>query len=280
MTVMDVESSATTQAPSPEAAPVRIGKPVRVGAVLFALVFGVFGTWSVIAPLEGAAHAPGQVTVASYSKTVQHLEGGIVADIRVANGDHVAAAQPLIKLDETQSQAQLEIVSSQYTALRVREARLIAERDGLDAVAYPKGLAHPDPEAAEERGAQKEIFEARRAANQASVQVLEQRIEQLKSKVAGLQALKGSKETLAASYADELDDTRALLRQGFSDKNRLRELERAYATHAGEAADLRRRSLRRRCRSARRGSRSSGWSESSRTRWSASSRRRRPPSTM
>ena len=233
-----METSKVTQPAAPESAPESIGRPVRIGAALFALVFGVFGTWAAIAPLEEAAHAPGRVMVASYTKTVQHLEGGIVADILVANGDRVSAGQPLIKLDETQSLAQLEIVSSRSTALRVKEARLLSERDGHDWVVYPAELPEPDPGTREEMDAQSGIFGARRAARQASVEVLEQRIEQLRSKIAGLEALKGSREILAGSYAEELEDTRALLSQGFADKTRLRELERAYATHTGEAAEL------------------------------------------
>ena len=218
--------------------PASMAMPVRVGAVLVILVFGFFGIWAAVAPLEEAAHAPGRVTVASYSKTIQHLEGGIVAQILVVNGDRVAAGQPLIKLDETQSRAQLDIHKGKFTALRVREARLIAERDGLEAVDYPAELSKPDPAAREEMDAQKGIFRARKAAKQASSEVLAQRIEQLGAKIAGLQALKESKEKLARSYAEELEDTRALLSQGFADKTRLRELERALATYAGEAADL------------------------------------------
>ena len=227
-----------TQATTGQTAQPGLGMPVRIGVILFALIFVVFGTWAALAPLQGAAHAPGRVMVASYSKTVQHLEGGIVGNILVANGDRVSAGQPLIELDETQSLAQLEIVSSQFTALRVKEARLISERDGLEAVTYPAELSDPDPKARQEIEAQNGIFAARKAANQGSVEVLEQRIEQLRSKIDGLKALRESKEKLAASYTEELEDTQTLLSQGFSDKNRLRELERAFATFAGEAADL------------------------------------------
>ncbi|HIG16506.1 MAG TPA: HlyD family type I secretion periplasmic adaptor subunit, partial [Candidatus Handelsmanbacteria bacterium] len=146
--------------------------------------------------------------------------------------------QPLVKLDETQSLAQLEIVNSQFTALRVREARLIAERDGLDSVVYPADLTDPDAKTRQEQDAQRGIFAARQATRQVRDEVLEQRIEQLRSRVGGIEALKASKQSLAVSYAEELEDARALLSQGFSDKNRLRELERAHATHTGEAADL------------------------------------------
>jgi epimerase transport system membrane fusion protein len=82
--------------------------PKRVGLIIIFLVFGVFGVWAAIAPLDGAAHAPGTVNVRSYSQVVQHLEGGIISDIMVQNGDMVDAGQPLLEIDNTQPLAQLE----------------------------------------------------------------------------------------------------------------------------------------------------------------------------
>lgn len=212
--------------------------PVRVGIALAAIVFGVFGVWASTAPLDGAAHAVGRVAVSSTNKTVQHLEGGIVAEIYVENGDRVAAGDPLLKLDETQSTATLQIASTQLVSLLMKEARLVAERDGQDTIAFPNTEAVREQYALAEQMAQQEIFSARRAAMRSSIEVLEQRVEQLRSKISGLQALKESEEKMAASYQDELNDIRSLLDQGFSDRTRLRELERAYATHAGETSDL------------------------------------------
>lgn len=212
--------------------------PRRIGMLIFILVFGVFGVWAAFAPLDSSAYGPGSVTVRSYKKVIQHLEGGIVADIVVRDGDRVQAGDPLLILDETQPLAQLEITRSQSIALRVREARLIAERDGLDEVIYPENLPSSDPRVAEEIAAQNGIFYARKSALENSVEILEQRVEQLQSQVVGLRALKQSKEQLAASYFEELQDTRTLLDRGFSDKNRLRDIERNYASFEGEAADL------------------------------------------
>ncbi|MCC7265026.1 MAG: HlyD family type I secretion periplasmic adaptor subunit [Candidatus Latescibacteria bacterium] len=225
----------TTSAASAQAI---LARPARIGFALLVVVFGVFGIWAAVAPLEEAAHAPGRVTVASYSKPVQHLEGGIVAAILVGNGDRVAAGQPLLRLEETQSLAQLGMHRVQYVALRVKEARLIAERDGLQAITYPTELSAETPETSKEMAAQQRIFATRRAARQASAEILEQRVGQLRSKIAGLEALRQAKAQLAASYAEELEDTRALLGQGFADKTHVRELERALAAHTGEGADL------------------------------------------
>lgn len=211
---------------------------MRVGLLIIFLVFGIFGVWAAVAPIEGAAHAPGIVVVKTYKKLVQHLEGGIVSEILAQNGDYVSAGEPLLILDNTQPLAQLEITNSQFVALKAIESRLIAERDEHSAVIYPDSLTRGELNGSEEMSAQTQIFQARKAANEGAIEVLEQRIEQLHSKRVGLHALKTSKETLAASYAEELVDVRELLSQGFSDKTRVRELERSHALSSGEAAEL------------------------------------------
>ncbi|HJO10861.1 MAG: HlyD family type I secretion periplasmic adaptor subunit [Gammaproteobacteria bacterium] len=215
-----------------------IATPMRVGVSIFFLVFGVFGAWAALAPLEGNAYAPGSVAVKSYNKTVQHLEGGIVSEIRAQNGDFVNAGEALLVLDNTQSLAQLEINNGQFASFKATESRLIAERDGLDEVVYPAALSRGEIDASEEMNSQTQIFQARKSAYEGSIDVLEQRIEQLQSKLVGQQALKTSREELAASYAAELVDVQALLSQGFSDITRVREIERNYASFSGEAAEL------------------------------------------
>ena len=215
-----------------------IKTPVRIGLTIFTLVFGVFGGWAALAPIDGAAYAPGEVMVESQNKSVQHLEGGIIAEILVSNGDAVQAGQPLINLNRTQPHAQLEIVSAQHTADSVREARLIAQRDGLAGIAWPAELDANDSVTREEMDGQISIFDARKAAVEGNIEVLEQRIGQLENRVVGMQAMRESRQLLADSYADELADTRELLDQGFSDRIRYRELERNYANFFGQAAEL------------------------------------------
>lgn len=212
--------------------------PRKIGLYIFFLIFGLFGLWSAFAPLDGAAFAPGTVTVKSYNKVVQHLEGGIVAEILVQDGDVVEAGQPLLELDDTQARTSLEIINSQYVALKMREARLISERDGASEVDYPTALAASTANAAQEMGAQNQLFEARRDSNEGRMQILEQRVNQLQNQVQGMEALQTTKESLARSFSEELEDTQKLLDQGFSEKTRLREAERSFASFSGEAAEL------------------------------------------
>lgn len=212
--------------------------PKRFGLGLIFLVFGVFGLWATLAPIEGAAHAPGTVAVKTYKKIVQHLEGGIVREIRVQDGDLVDAGDPLLILDNTQSLAQLEIVNAQFAADNALESRLVAERDGLNSVSYPQFLSNREFNASAEIQAQNQIFDARRIALQGGIEVLQQRVEQLQSSLVGLHALKESKEELAKSYDEEVQDVQALLEDGFSDRTRLRGLQRNSASFKGEAAEL------------------------------------------
>ncbi len=212
--------------------------PRRAGVILLLLVFGVFGVWAAVAPLDSAAHAPGNVAVRSHKKVIQHLEGGIVSEISAQNGDHVRAGDPLLVLDNTQQLAQLEIVSAQFVADKTLESRLIAERDGLDDVVYPEILQSSEFDAIGEIEAQNQIFQARKIALEGSIDVLQQRIEQLQSSLVGLTALKASKEELAVSFAEELEDIQALLADGFSDRTQLRQIQRNYALLKGEAAEL------------------------------------------
>jgi epimerase transport system membrane fusion protein len=105
-------------------------------------------------------------------------------------------------------------------------------------VAYAASLQQAEGGAPAEIAIQNQIFQARRNALQGSVTVLEQRIEQLQSRLVGMDALRETKVELAESFAEELSDVRELLVEGFSDRNRLRELERNASRLRGEAAEL------------------------------------------
>mgnify|MGYP001499572715 FL=1 len=206
--------------------------------LLFIALFGLGGVWAATAPIDGASLAPGIVTVRSYSKIIQHLEGGIIDQIFVENGARVNEGDPILNLDSTQSLAALEIANNEYIALRALEMRLVAERDGLTILQYPSEFLDLGETTAEETSGQIEIFNARRSALENGIQVLEQRVQQLRSQIIGLTALRESRDTLAKSYEEESEDIRELLGQGFSDRTRLRELERNIATFLGEAAEL------------------------------------------
>lgn len=232
---------ATPQFGAIDASPVETGidRPRRIGLSIAFMVFGVFGVWATLAPIDGAAHAIGTIKVSSYNKVVQHLEGGIVKTINIKNGDNVQAGDILLVMDSTQPLAQLEILNGQLLTYMALEARLLAERNGDAAVNYPQQLLQAGAAGEAEMAAQNQIFTARKAAREGAVNVLEQRISQLESRLDGLRAQQETKAMLAQSFAEELKDFAGLLEEGFTDKQRLRDLERNHAVATGDAADLR-----------------------------------------
>jgi multidrug efflux pump subunit AcrA (membrane-fusion protein) len=140
------------------------GWTVTVGLVVIAAFFGGLGGWATVATLESAAIAPGVVIVASNRKTLQHLEGGIIGEILVRDGDEVSAGQVLFRLDDTQPRATLDLMRGRRRAAAALEARLIAERDGQDEIPFPDWLLtdRDDPKVAAVIDGETSIFEARR----------------------------------------------------------------------------------------------------------------------
>ncbi|NOT85670.1 MAG: HlyD family type I secretion periplasmic adaptor subunit [Methylococcaceae bacterium] len=215
-------------------------KPIRmIGYIILLLTFGVFGTWSFIAPIDSSALATGTVAVKSHRKTVQNLDGGIISKLLVKDGDAVKAGDNLLILDDTQIKAQLDMLGGQFITQKSLSDRLQAERDQFREIKFsPELLAMQDARVQEAIQGQTNIFTSRKNSYNGEIKVLQQRIQQLNSKIVGLNAQKDSKKNLVVSYADEIADLKELLAQGFADKQRLRDLERNHTLVTGEIATL------------------------------------------
>ncbi|SFW29896.1 membrane fusion protein, epimerase transport system [Pseudomonas sp. NFACC04-2] len=213
-------------------------RPIRrVGYLMLLVTFGLFGGWAALAPLDSSALAPGVVTVKSYRKTVQHLEGGIVRELRVHDGDLVKTGDVLLVLDNTQARSEMETTRSQLIAALQLQARLEAERDALsEPVAVPT-LDPADPRVQEARDSEARIFQTRRTSLLGEIGLQEKTIGQIEEQIRGFKAIIASKQMLAASYQDEIVDLRALLAEGYVDKQRLREQERSLARLQTEIAE-------------------------------------------
>ncbi len=208
------------------------------GFIVLIVAFGGFGGWAATARIDSAAVAPGLVTVESYRKTVQHLEGGIVREILVRDGDTVKEDDVLLRMDGTQASAQLGIAKVQYFAAQALESRLLAERNQTETIAIPAELKaeESDPRVREAIQAEQQTFITRRTSLKGETTLLRQRIDQLQEQARGLDALAKSKQERITSYTNEANDFRQLAKQGFSDKLRQRELERAASELEGERA--------------------------------------------
>ncbi|GLQ07935.1 HlyD family type I secretion periplasmic adaptor subunit [Sneathiella chinensis] len=212
-----------------------VSRPVIAGLVIVFLFFGVFLGWAAFAPLGSAAIARGTVSVEGNRKTVQHLEGGIVGEILVKDGDFVNKGQVLIKLDETQARASLAILSGRKTVALAEQARLIAERDRADKITFDPWLLErqDEPNVREAMLGQQNIFEARRLAYEGQITILEQKIAQLDEEVIGLEGQIASAEEQLALIQDELKDVEELVRKQLAKRTRLRSLQRTAAELTG-----------------------------------------------
>ena len=162
---------------------------LAVFIVALVLVVGL-GGWAATTEFAGAIIAQGQVVVDSNVKKVQHPTGGIVGELRVQDGVHVKAGEILVRLDDTQTRANLAIVVKVLDELAARQAREEAETYGSDAIEFPQNLLDRmgNPDVAKAVTGERKQFEIRRQARQGQKAQLKERIAQLKEEIAGYSA--------------------------------------------------------------------------------------------
>ena len=162
--------------------------PATAGYVVIIGTFLVLGGWSAFARLDSAVTATGVVSAETNRKTVQHLEGGIVREIRVREGQHVQAGQVLFRLDLTQPKAGYELQRNQLDSAIAQEARLIAERDGQDQITFHQELLDraDDPNVKRAIADQVAQFAGRSDSLRGQVQILDAKIDQYRSEIEGL----------------------------------------------------------------------------------------------
>jgi HlyD family secretion protein len=211
-------------------------KPLLAAAVVVVGFLGTFLGWSMLAPIESAAIAIGEVGAQGKKKIIKHLEGGIVDKILVRDGDQVSAGQVLIKLDSTQPLANVDIITSRYHAALALAARLEAERDSLDAVAFPETLLSGEQHNIQAiLAAQKSIFEARRESLEQQRGILNQQIAQYQSEITGLEGAVKSQDQQLSLGKEEVDAYQTLEDQGLSaGKTRMLAVQKDYARVEGD----------------------------------------------
>ena len=213
---------------------------MRLGYGIVAAVFGGLLFWSIVAPIDGAVIATGQVVVEGNRKTVQHLEGGVIAEILVKEGEVVEQGDLLIRLDSTVSGASLGMVDEQLSELYARRARLVAEQGGKVEVGEVQGQNEiiEDPQFQKNLRGQVELLSARIATLTRQISLLEERIIQQRQRIEGLTAQRKSVTAQLRLIEDELDSVRLLYAKGFAPLTRLRALERESESLTGERGAL------------------------------------------
>jgi HlyD family secretion protein len=210
---------------------------VAVAAIL--LVVGL-GGWAATTEFAGAVIASGQLVVDSNVKKVQHPTGGVVSQLFVTDGDQVKEGDILLRLDDTQTRANLAIQTKSLDEMAARQAREEAERDGADTIEFPPDLLDRmnDPDVAKAVNGERRQFEVRRAAREGQRAQLQERIAQLEQEIKGYDAQIISKDSQIDWIVKELDGVNDLWKKGLVPYTRVTALERDKARLDGERGQL------------------------------------------
>jgi HlyD family type I secretion membrane fusion protein len=211
---------------------------ILAGLVILALFFGGLGTWAATAPLNAAVVGEAVVKVAGNRKSVQHINGGIVRELLVHEGDRVGADQVLLVLDNTEARAEYDLITQQVATLQAQEARLVAERDGTASIAFaPDLLARTnDAVAIAAMDAQRDEFDSRRTALDGQASILSQRLFQLDDQITAGEQLLQSQQVQLQSVRDERASLDDLFKKGLVTKPRMLQLERTATGLEGQIA--------------------------------------------
>lgn len=233
------------RAPAPcpvEAAyPTSCKRTLAFGWIVIGITFGGLGTWAAVAPLSSAAIAPGTVVVDSNRKSVQHLEGGVIREILVRDGDLVEVGQVLLRLDGANIRAAIASLQPMLATNKAYKARLLAERDGLDEIVFTEDLAgeaETNTATAQILAGQRRIFETRRNALAGERALNANRLAQSRQRLEGLERQFEVKRREMALMRNELNDQQTLLSSGYTTKRRVASAERTVQQLDSEYADL------------------------------------------
>ncbi|MDD2811443.1 HlyD family type I secretion periplasmic adaptor subunit [Rhodoferax sp.] len=216
------------------------GRSARIGLWALGLGFGGFLLWAGLAPLDEGVPSQGMISIDTKRKTVQHLTGGLVKEVLVGEGELVKEGQLLIRLDEGVARANFEAARQRYVGLRAMEGRLQAEQRGASKIIFHPDVlqAANDPQIREVVFTQEQLFNSRRAALQADLQSTQESIQGQQGLIQAYESMLANRKSQQALLAEELANTRSLVKEGYAPRNRQLELERMNAESSASIAEL------------------------------------------
>ncbi len=216
-----------------------IALPKRLGIIVLIVCFGGIGSWAAFAPLSGAVIAPGVVKVDTNRKTLQHLEGGIVGEILVRDGDHVRAGQALIVLVDQKVSATMEVLEGQLEAALAKGARLETERSNADTIKYPVELLarRARPQVQTLIDGETSFFNAKRERLQNQLTLLQEQRGKVGDEIAGFRQQVKAEEAAITLLQEEIAAYDEMEKNKFVERTRLLIMRRTledYRARQGE----------------------------------------------
>lgn len=224
----------------PAAVPSDARPAILAGLLVVGITFVGFGGWAASAPLSSGAMGIGSVVFEGRRQVVQHLEGGIVAEIRVREGDIVEQGEMLVRLDPTQTVSRVTRIQNQLLTNQAQAARLRAEAANLTEINFPDNLLEREGEASVAEVLQRErtIFEERQRSLKGQLELLEQKAIQLSREIEGLNAQEEGNAEQIVLVNREIEDLRPLLESGLVQRPRVTSLQREAARLRGANGEI------------------------------------------
>jgi HlyD family type I secretion membrane fusion protein len=215
--------------------------PTLLGIGILSLTLMGFGYWGGIAPIAGAVVTNGAFVATGQNKIIQHLEGGVIQDILVREGDVVEPGETLVQLDETGPRAELRRLALREARLVAIEARLRTEMAEAREVVFPVELlskVSTDPDIATIIKAQRATLEAHQKSMQSEIASIRTSIEALQERIKGSTTQLASVREQIAYFDEELQAKEQLLKNGLIRRSEVLALQRARANLQGEVGRL------------------------------------------
>ena len=123
-----------------------IRSPIKAAFMVISVGVGFFLIWGGLAPLDKASIARGSVIVSGNHKTIQHLEGGVIDQINVVEGQQVKEGDVLVILNDTSDRARVQVEKSRLTFALAVDARLLAEQDKMESIYWDPNIFDLKPD--------------------------------------------------------------------------------------------------------------------------------------
>lgn len=212
---------------------------LRTGLIIIAITFGGIGSWAALAPLSGAVVAQGIVKVDDNRKTVQHMEGGIVREIRVSDGDHVQVGDTLLVVGNESVDASVDVLGGQLLAEQIRLARLEAERAMGDTIQFPAHVVDQagDQDVAARMRREQSFFDTRRDNLNTQIALLEDQERQVEAEVAGLAQEATAMREAQSHMREEINAALELEKKQYVQRVEILRMQRSLQDYLGREGE-------------------------------------------
>ncbi len=211
-----------------------------VGLTVLFCSFGGFGYWGATAPLASAIIAQGSFVATGNNKVVQHLEGGIIKEMLVSEGESVKEGDVLVTLDQTAALTNERMLTLRRLRLEAVVGRLRAEAQGSREFKLPDIVMAEasDPDINAIIQSQNIVFRSKQVKLEEQLNLIEKNIKSLEYRFEGYKGQRESFERQLALLSDERDSKERLVKVGYMRRTDLLAIERAIADAMGDISRL------------------------------------------